>query len=60
MTRKKFIKLLMSAEVQRNEANEIARMYQRAGYSYVEAILHVIQRVIEAMEEVNEDAEREV
>lgn len=42
MTKKRFIKLVMSQGVQRNEANEIAESYNSRGFSYVSAYRNFI------------------
>ena len=37
MTKKRFVKLIMSQGIQRNEANKIAESYNSRGFSYMSA-----------------------
>lgn len=44
MTKKHFIKLVMSQGVQRNEANEIAERYNSRRFSYASAYINFIMK----------------
>lgn len=45
MTRKRFVKLVMSFNVGRNESNEIARLVHEDGLSYSEAYGYILPRL---------------